>query len=73
MSHEYRRPNPHEVEARHEPITLDSLEADTRLAAGTRKLMMVMFQLLKMPPIPSQEAIDAHIAEVVKDSGVNDV
>lgn len=66
MNHEFSEPHSHEVAKIGQPLTPDSLEPDTRLAVGTRKLIAVMFFLLRMPPIPSQEIIDAHIAEVAK-------
>lgn len=65
---EYVRPSALEIQTGREPITPDNAEADTRLAAGTRKLVAVMFILLRLPPIPTQEAIDEHIAEVAREA-----
>lgn len=64
----YETPRPVEVTANKQPLTNDSLEPDTALVVGTRKLVAVMFILLRLPPIPSQESIDQHIAEVAADS-----
>lgn len=68
MSHEYQRPNPHEVPQHQELLIPDDNAADTRLVAGTRKLMFVMFKLLGLPPMPSQLELDLYIEQIAKDS-----
>lgn len=66
---EYETPRPVEVTANKQPLTHDSLEADTAVVAGTRKLMAVMFWLLKID-VPDDEAIGKYIDQVSKDSEV---
>lgn len=66
MSHEYQQPKSMEVAKTNQPLGPDSFEADTTLVAGTRKLIAVMFWLLKID-IPDQESIEAHIKEVAND------
>lgn len=62
----YERPTITEVAQHKELLVPDDNAADTRLVAGTRKLMMVMFWLLKID-LPPQQDIDNHINEVSKD------
>lgn len=67
MSHEFSTPHALEITKGVEPLTPDDNEADTRLAVGTRKLMAVMFWLLKIE-LPPQEELDAHLEQVARDS-----
>lgn len=62
----YERPVVNETTPQHELLGLDNTEQDTAIVAGTRKLMMVMFTLLKIE-IPSEDEIDNYITEVTKD------
>lgn len=48
-----------------QPLDMDSAEADSTIQVGTRKLMAVMFWLLKID-FPSQEDVDNYISEVAE-------
>lgn len=63
----YETPSVVEIQAATESPSPDSLEADTTLVAGTRKLMSVMFTILRIE-IPSQKELEAHLEQVAIDS-----